>query len=272
MRWSRLSRLAQLHRHRSLVIAVGVVVVLIAVLGITLRGDRSGHDTAPVNPPAAWAGGGIDLGGWKLSIPEENDDGGATSIEPATTKAPWLSATPDGGLMFWAPTVGATTDNSEHPRTELQSLTTFSAGAASHTLSASLTLLQLPRDGRGVIVGQIHGAQNLSSVPYVMLRVQKGQLRVVVKQVQDGDDLIDYPLLAGVGLNSRIDYTITDFGNGSMAFTATNNGVTRQASAPVPAAFYGATVRFQAGDYQQANDSDGTQDGARVIFHRLVQQ
>jgi hypothetical protein len=89
-----------------------------------------------------------------LSIPEENDDGDATSIQPATTKAPWLTTAPDGGLEFWAPTTGATTANSEHPRTELQSLTYFKAGTAVHTLTASVTLTQLPQDGRGVILGQ----------------------------------------------------------------------------------------------------------------------
>jgi hypothetical protein len=207
-----------------------------------------------------------------LSIPEENDDGDATSIQPATTKAPWLTTAPDGGLEFWAPTTGATTANSEHPRTELQSLTYFQAGTAVHTLTASVTLTQLPQDGRGVILGQIHGAGDISSAPYVMLRVQNNALRVVVKQVQDGDQLINYPLLDGVGLNSPISYTITDHGDGTMTFSATNNGVTHQAVAPVPAAFHDATVRFQAGDYQQSNTSHGPQDGARVVFHQLTQQ
>ena len=55
-------------------------------------------------------------------------------------------------------------------------------------------------------------------------------------------------------------------------FSATYNGQTRQTTAPVPALFQGATVRFQAGDYQQADDPGGAQDGGRVIFHRLAQQ
>lgn len=260
--------------HRRLVAALCAVVVFLAVvIGIVLatsQGGKNASAPAPTAPTSALPG--IDLAGWKLSIPEENDDGNATSIEPATMKAPWLTPAADGGLMFWAPTTGATTENSDHPRTELQSLTNFQAGSSGrHTLAASLTLLQLPQDGRGIILGQIHGADDISSVPYVMLRIQKGRLRVVVKQVQDGDDLVDYPLLDKVGLGSRIDYTITDLGNGSMTFSATDNGTTRQATAPVPDAFHGATVRFQAGDYQQANQSAGAQDGARVIFHQLAE-
>ena len=214
---------------------------------------------------------GIDLTGWKLSLPEANAKGGALSIEPATTRAPWLTETSGGGFEFWAPTVGATTKNSTHPRTELQSRTDFSAGTQTHTLTASLTLLQLPEDGRGIILGQIHGADDIISVPYVMLRVQNDRLRVVVKQLQNRDQIINYPLLEGVGRGSRIDYTIIDLGDGEMTFSATGNGTTGQARAPVPAAFHGATVRFQAGAYQQANQSAGEHDGGRVVFHRLVQ-
>jgi hypothetical protein len=241
------------------------VLVLVALVGIMLS---SSDQIEPLGPAPS---GPIDLTGWKLSIPEKNAKGDAAAIEPATTKAPWLTPAPHGALIFWAPTTGATTRNSEHPRTELQSLTNFQAGTARHTLSASRTLLQLPRDGRGIILGQIHGAADIRSVPYVMLRIQNDRLRVVVKQVQSGNDLIEYPLLEGIGVNTHIDYTITDLGNGTMVFSATSNGTTRQAKAPVPAAFHGATVRFQAGDYQQANTSGGDQDGGRVIFHGLVQ-
>jgi hypothetical protein len=266
---------------RGLVIAVVLVFLLGGGLLVTLvnvGGGQSGSQTAapatpaPSPPLAPLPPPGIDLSGWKLSLPVANDDGDAASIEPATVKDPWMTATPDGGLMFWAPTSGATTKNSTHPRTELQSLTYFAAGTGVHTLSASLTLLQLPRDGRGVILGQIHGAGPISSVPYVMLRVEDSKLRVVVKQVGKGKKLINYPLLDNVGLNSQLDYTITDLGNGSMTFSATYNGQTRQTTAPVPAKFLGKTVRFQAGDYQQADNSSGPQDGARVIVHRLAQQ
>jgi len=78
--------------------------------------------------------------------------------------------------------------------------------------------------------------------------------------------------LDNVGLDNQLNYTISDLGNGSMVFSATYNGQTRQVTAPVPAKFLGETVRFQAGDYQQANDSAGPEDGARVVFHRLAQQ
>ena len=262
-------------------VIVGVVVVVLLGGGIWVvlasSGGSQSQTAAPATPApppplASLPPGGIDLSGWKLSLPEANGDGVAASLEPAMLKAPWLTPTPGGGLMFWAPAAGATTKNSDHPRTELQSLTYFQAGSGVHTLSASLTLLQLPQDGGGMIVGQIHGGRDISSVPYVMLRVQDNKLRVVVKQVGKGKKLINYPLLDNVGLNAQLDYTIADLGNGSMTFSATYNGQTRQTTAPVPAKFLGQTVRFQAGDYQQAKKSGGPSDGGRVLFHRLAEQ
>ncbi|MDT7582626.1 MAG: hypothetical protein QOE32_176, partial [Pseudonocardiales bacterium] len=254
-------------------------VVLVASLGIGLLVSGGPHPESPrSSPPVASAAPpppqpvGISLDGWKLSIPEENDDGDATTIEPAALKAPWLSATPDGGLMFWAPASGATTKNSDNPRTELDSLTNFKAGTGPHTLTASVTLLQVPQDGGGIILGQIHGADDISSVPFVMLRFQDGQVRVVVKKKQSGSSSNKYPLLNNVGLNSQFDFTITDLGNGSLAFAASHGGDTHQVVAPIPAPFQGQTVRFQAGSYQQADDPGGAQDGGRVIFHRLAEQ
>jgi len=98
-------------------------------------------------------------------------------VEPAAITPPWLTANEDGSLTFWAPAEGATTENSDHPRTELNSLTNFTAGRGTHTLTASVTLLQVPKDGQGIILGQIHGAGDISSVPYVMLRYQDGGIK-----------------------------------------------------------------------------------------------
>jgi hypothetical protein len=273
----RSGKLAALGRRGWLIVAV-VVVLLAGGVWVVLANSGGGQSqtaapATPAAPPplAPLPPQGIDLSGWKLSLPEAGDNGDAASITPATLKTPWLTPTPGGGLMFWAPAAGATTKNSDHTRTELQSLTYFRAGSGVHTLSASLTLLQLPQDGGGIILGQIHGGQDISSVPYVMLRVQDNKLRVVVKQEGKGKKLINYPLLDNVGLNAPLDYTITDLGNGQMTFSATYNGQTRQVTAPVPPRFVGQTVRFQAGDYQQADESHGPSDGGRVVFQRLAE-
>lgn len=238
------------------------------LLGVTACG--SSPEPEPVRPPPAGVTK-IDLSGWKLTIPVKNKKGNPTLVEPAQTVSPWMVANPDGSLQFWAPAAGVTTENSSHPRTELNSLTNFKAGSGPHTLRASVTLQQVPKDGQGIILGQIHGADDISSVPYVMLRYQDNGVHVVVKNVQDGDDRVKYQLLENVPLNSRFDFTISDLGNGQMVFLGTIDGRTSRVQAPIPGEFAGATVRFQAGNYQQSDEPDGAQDGGRVVFHDLVQ-
>jgi hypothetical protein len=277
-------KLAAALERRLPVIAVTCVVVLVASLGVGVILSGGQHQRSPLSSPSPAASGvappplpplsalGINLAGWKLSIPEANDKGSATTLQPAALKAPWLSATSDGGLMFWAPTSGATTKNSDPPRTELDSLTNFKAGEGAHTLTASVTLLQVPQDGGGVILGQIHGADDISSVPFVMLRFEQGRVRVVVKQQQSGTSSNKYPLLNNMGLGSQFDFAITDLGNGTLVFAAARGAEAHQVVVPIPVPFQGQTVRFQAGDYQQADDSGGAQDGGLVIFHYLGEQ
>ena len=78
------------------------------------------------------------------------------------------------------------------------------------------------------------------------------------------------PLLTDVPLGTPFTYSISDDGNGTLTFTATADGRTASGTATVPAAFNGAPVRFQAGDYQQAESKGGgADDGARVTFHAL---
>lgn len=218
-------------------------------------------------PPST---GAIDLQGWKLTLPVEGKGGNAETVEPAAVTDPWLTAGPDGGLTFWAPASGATTENSDHPRTELISHTDFPAGTdGEHTLAASLSVSQVPADTKDIIIGQIHGAGDIKSVPYVMLHYRDGEIRAVVKQGQKGDEKESFSLLTGVPLNERFDISMTDAGDGSMTISASHGGSTQQATAQVPAAFRGETVRFQVGDYQQADSATGDDDGGRVTFYAI---
>ena len=166
-----------------------------------------------------------------------------------------------------------TTPNSEHARTELDRLDGFPAGAGGQTLAASVVVSQVPRAVPEVIVGQIHGAGDLSSVPFVLVFYAGGTVRAVVKQERSGEAHTDLPLLPGVPLGAPFDYSITDGGDGNLTVTASYAGRTQTASAPVPAAFSGASVRFQAGAYQQAPSDAGPaapDDGARVTFSALA--
>jgi hypothetical protein len=243
-------------------IAAVVLVLAGALLWLILVGLR----------PHAPTVGAINLQGWKLTLPVEGKNGNASIIEPAATTEPWLTDGPDGSLTFWAPAAGTTTKNSDHPRTELDSLDTFSAGSSGpRTLKASLAVSQVPSDSKDIIIGQIHGADDISSVPFVMLHYRDGEIRVVVKQKQSGQDAQSFSLLTAVPLDGRFDVTLSDTGDGTMVFSASYAGNTQQVTAQVPDAFRGETVRFQIGDYQQADAAHGENDGGRVTFYQINQ-
>jgi len=220
-------------------------------------------------PPAVAA----MLAGWKLTLPVPGSKGGAEIVEPATLSPPWLTADSSDHLVFWAPVNGVTTKTSEHARTELDRLENFAAATTGpHTLTASITVGQVPTEVPAVIVGQIHGAGDISSVPFVMMFYDNGAVKAVVKQEQSGDAHTDLPLLPDVPLGAPFDYSITDGGDGNLTVTATFQGQTQTATTPVPAAFSGASVRFQAGAYQQAPSAGNTaaaDDGARVTFSAI---
>lgn len=220
------------------------------------------HEAATPHPAAPL------LDGWQLTLPVPGSKGDAQIVKPAAVSPPWLTTDAAGALVFWAPVRGVTTKHSEHARTELDRLETFAAGSGSRTLSASVTVTQLPTAVPEVIVGQIHGADDISSVPFVMLFYANGTLRAVVKQDRAGAAHTDVPLLSDVPLGTPFDYTITDNGDGTVTVTTTAGAHTATGSAPVPAAFSGATVRFQVGAYQQAPSSETApeSDGARVAF------
>ena len=217
--------------------------------------------------------GPISLDGWKLTLPIAGSSGGAASVDPARLSPPWLTEGPTGGLTFWAPADGATTPHSQHPRTELNSLDDFKAGSGVHTLTVTASVAQVPADGQDVIIGQIHGTGDISSVPFVMLHYRVGIIEVVVKREQTGSSSDRYPLLFGVPLGARFDFSIRDDGNGTLTFAATYGDQTATKDAPVPAAFQNAPVRFQAGSYQQSEALAGQApdgDGARVTFYAVT--
>lgn len=248
-------------------------VVCATVAGCAVHGTpHAAPPPASPSVPAAPAGP-VTLSGWKLTLPVAGRKGDAAIVDPAAATPPWLVPDGHGGVTLWAPVAGSTTPNSGHTRTELDSLDPFRAGTGRHVLAASVTVTQLPRERPDVIVGQIHGSDALSSVPFVLLYDDDGSVYAVVKQKRSGPDGDRVPLLTGVGLGTRFDFTISDDGHGSLDFTATAGGRTATGTAAVPPTFIGAPVRFQAGAYQQADStgaSGGPDDGARVTFHGLT--
>src|SRR5689334_12588651 len=217
---------------------MAVVAVLGAAAGCGVAGTPHPASTTPGTP--APPSGPMTLAGWKLTLPVAGRKGDAATLDPAKVSPPWLVADGSGGYTLWAPVAGVTTPHSEHPRTELDSLSPFQAGVGRHVLTAEVTVAQLPKAKPDVILGQIHGSDAISSVPFVMLHDDNGKIDVVVKQQQSGPSGVTVPLLTNVPLGTRFAFSISDDGNGTLTFTATG-------TAAVPAPFNGAPVRFQAG-------------------------
>lgn len=231
------------------------------------------RDASPAVPgpgPTASGRGTPELRGWKLTLPVAGTGGGAAQLDPARLAPPWLIRGERGELVFFAPVLGATTPHSTHPRSELVDRTTWRAGSSRHALRATVAVAAVPAGGGDVIIGQIHGAGADRSVPFVMLHHVRSALTVVVKQLRSGPTKVTHHLLDSVAPGSWFTFVLSDDGNGSLTFTATVDGRTGTAVAPLPEAFAGLEVRFQAGAYQVAPAGGGARDGAVVAFASLT--
>ncbi len=223
--------------------------------------------TGPAPPPPR----PVDLTNWRLTLPKAAGGGSddAATVDAASSP-PWLVRGPDGSLRFWAPVNGATTSKSDRPRTELISQNSFTVGTSRHTLSASMAITQAtPAGNRDVVIGQLHGADNIKSIAFALMHYDGGTVRLAVKRTRHGSASDILPILTGVPIGARFDYTITDPGNGTIAATATYAGVTKQVVTPIPQTFRNAAVRFQAGAYQQDAVRGGDQDGIRLTYFTL---
>jgi hypothetical protein len=227
-------------------------------------GGVAAAEASVVSPPT--------IDGWRLTLPIESDSGSVKVLNPAELDPPYLTRADDGSLDFWAPTAGTTTSHSGSPRTELIDNTGFTSGTGgTHTLAATVTVNQVPKTSKTIVLGQIHGDHDLSSDPYTLLYYTGGTVHVKVNQQNSsGSNYLDYPLLTGVGLGTTFSYTITDQGDGTLHFTAARNGSTQEKTAPVPSAWSGEDVRFQAGDYEQLKGDPEDGDGGKVAFSALT--
>ena len=215
-----------------------------AALALVLTACTS--TTAP-NPAPAPLPSDVKLDGWQLTLPIANAESGDADT-----------------ISNFQDVIGGSG--------ELVQVDNFAAGTQPRTLTASATVTQLPNENPDVILGQIHGAEDIKSVAWVMLHYFDGAIKVVVKQAREGDASQDYILADSVPLNTPFTFRLSDNGNGTLTFGLDANGQTKQETAPVPPVFSGATVRFQVGAYQQADSEQSTSDGdgARVTFTKIT--
>lgn len=265
--------LSTARRRRALVAGAGAL-TLTGALSLTavLSGPAS---AAPAPAPAAAAAAHastVSLTGWNLTLPVDSAGcqcGAATEISPATLKAPWLVRNSDGSLTFWAPTKGAHTPHSLHPRTELVSRTDFTAGTGTHTLTATFIMQKLP-SANDIMIGQIHGGGSSSSIPLLMLHYRNNGQLVVVTRKNPTSGSTSATVLTGVPMNAAFSYTITQNGM-KMTVTATYGSKHGSAVIAVPTSFRGMDVRFQAGDYQQTDANNSATDGGRLTVTAISQ-
>src|SRR5882757_3415946 len=209
-----------------------LAVALATTTVVTVASGALAAQPALVVQPAAT----VSLSGWKLTLPVNSSgaqSGAAATVNPAAVTPPWLVRNSTGTLTFWAPTKGATTPNSLHPRTELVRTTDFTAGSGSHTLSADVTVQQLPAGSNDIIIGQIHGSGDNSSVPLLMLHYASGTVSVVVRTNPVVAGTTTATLLTGVPLNSAFSFHVIANGaslTSDVTFTSTGATATKTIS------------------------------------------
>ncbi len=215
----------------------------------------------------------VSLSGWNLTLPVNSSgeqSGDAATKDPAVLVSPWLTRNSSGTLTFWAPTKGATTPNSAHPRTELVSTSDFSAGSGSHTLSADVTVQQLPAGSDDIIIGQIHGGGSDSSVPLLMLHYTSGRIWVAVRDNPTVEGTETDTLLTGVPLNTAISFHITADGTSmTSSVSVSSTGQSASHTNTLNSSFQGVPVRWQVGDYQQTDANSSSTDGGRLTLNYL---
>jgi Alginate lyase len=252
-------------RHR---IATAAAAVVAATGGLSLAVAVGSASAAPTSSPAA----AVSLSGWKLTLPVSSSGcqcgKNATEVNPAAVTPPWLVRNSDGSLTFWAPTKGATTPHSLHPRTELVDLSDFTAGSGTHTLKGTFSIQKLP-SANDIIIGQIHGGGSQSAIPLLMLHYQSGQIVVVTRKSPTVAGSTTATVLTGIPLNAAFSYTISQSGT-QFLVSAAYGAKTGHATIPVPGPFKGSDVRFQAGDYQQSDANQSSTDGGRLTVTALA--
>jgi PKD repeat protein len=228
----------------------------------------------PAKPPS----GNFDLSHWYLGLPVDSSGGTNGASASISTDAltngytsQWFYTGPDGAMTFWAWVVGATTDKSGYPRSELRELLSPPAtdtnwvGYGTHILDGQCKVLQLPSTKK-VIIGQIHGYTG-AALPLVKVEYANGTLEGIIK-TNANDDGSDFTYTFGsTGLSNSITYEIKVV-NGLV--TIAMNGITNSLNVfHSDPAWATNTLYFKAGDYCQDN-SGPTNEGARIAFYALT--
>jgi hypothetical protein len=210
-------------------------------------------------------GGIINLTNWKLTLPTGGDDAeDVTQPKLNGFRDPrFFHTTPVGdGVVFRAPVGGATTGNSEYPRSELREMTaggkkeaSWSGKSGTHVMTITEAITALPQGKPEVVAGQIHDDED----DVVMVRLNGRKLFVEADGRQVG--VLDPAYQLGTRFTVQVVAT-------PGLIRVTYNGIKTVGLERKGSGYY-----FKAGCYTQANDdnSDKGSYGEVVISALTVQ-
>jgi Alginate lyase len=204
----------------------------------------------------------VDLGNWYLTLPT-GSEGDPDTIQPqelAGYSSPYFQLNESGdGVVFTAPVDGATTRNSDYPRSELREMNgteeaAWSNGSGTHTLRATEAVTELPESKPELVTAQIHGGDD----DVLQIRLEGSHLMV---QYADGAEQVT--LDPDYRLGTPYDIEIVAAANSVQV------GYNGEPKAELPLA--GKTWYFKAGAYVQSNPTKGDAGGAagQVIIYSL---
>jgi poly(beta-D-mannuronate) lyase len=207
----------------------------------------------------------INLTNWKLTLPSGGDD-------PSEVKQPKLTRFRDpryfhvnafgDGVVFRAPVGGATTGNSEYPRSELREMTaggkkeaSWSGKSGTHVMTITQEITAVPQGKPQVVAGQIHDDED----DVVMVRLNGTKLYVEADGRQVG--VLDPAYRLGTRFTVQLVST-------PGLIRVTYNGIKTVGLERDGSGYY-----FKAGCYTQANDDNADEDSyGEVVIHALTVQ
>jgi hypothetical protein len=237
----------------------------------------SAHASCLSVPPSSV----LDLDHWKLTLPV--DAQGGTSGEAAEIptsrlidgyRSGYFCVEPSGAVKFWAPVNGATTDESEYPRSELRYLidpdddnVNWNPGRDDAGLSSRLVVERVPSSTHKVVIGQIHG---FGTNAFIKLRylynpsTHRAAVAALVNEDPHASDSTNYGSVGGLANGEPFTYSIAVVAR-TITIKVNRHVLT---SFHVPYGWLHVPMYFKAGTYDQANGSSST-DGGRVAFSQL---
>lgn len=223
----------------------------------------------------------LDLAHWKLTLPVDAHGGTTGEAADVATetltegyRSGYFCVEPSGAVKFWAPVNGATTDDSDYPRSELRYVidpdddnVNWTTADDDAGLTARVVVERVPASTQKVVVGQVHGFQTNAFIKLRYLydpSTHTGSVAALVNEDPNASASTNYGSIDGLMNGQPFTYSIAVVGR---TITIKINSHVLS-SFHVPYGWLHVPMYFKAGSYDQASGSSST-DGGRVAFSQL---